>query len=168
MKIKEFLLVSLVIAASSTLLMALSSSRALAQTRITFDAQSFLPPQILYSGYTRIEMPDVTLNDGEGYSDIHSNFTAPKSGVYQFNANVSIDTDGQDCSAFILSLFLNGNEHRRLTRSERGHQFEMAGSGLLPLSEQDIVDIRVFHNCANPVVVEAAGRAYFNGALLSP
>jgi hypothetical protein len=165
MKIKSFLLIFLIIAAIGVALTGPSGADR-APRRIAFDAQSILPPQLLEVGYTQIEMPYVSMNYGEGYSGATSCFTAPRSGVYQFNANVSVDTGGQDCSAFILSLFLNGNEHRRLSRTEWGHQFEMAGSGLLALSKNEIVDIWVFHNCPSPVVVEANGKAYFNGAFL--
>lgn len=130
---------------------------------ISFDAQSVLPPQLLNpSEYTLILMPEISLNDGNGYSGTTSQFTVPIPGVYQFNANVSIDSGGENC-AFILSLFLNNNELRRLSRTGVGGQFELAGSTLIRLAKNDVVDIRVFHNCPDFVVVEAAGRAYFSG-----
>jgi hypothetical protein len=163
MKIKSTLLVSILIIAFSVMLPGTSAE---ASERIAFDASAILPPQLLVPGYTKIEMQSVSLNYGGGYSSLTSDFTAPRSGVYQLNTNVSIDTGGQDCSAFILSLFLNGNELRRLSRTEFGHQFEMAGSGVVGLVEDDVVDIRLFHNCGSPVVVEAGGRAHFNGAFL--
>jgi len=133
---------------------------------LAFDSESILPPQDLNSGgYTLILMPNVSLNDGNGYSGTTSQFTVPKEGVYQFNANVSLDSGGQNC-AFILSLFLNGNELRRLSRTGAGGQFELAGSTLVRLGLSDVVDIRVFHNCPNQVVVEANGKAYFSGVRL--
>jgi hypothetical protein len=144
----------------------LASSTAVAAPAVAFDAASVLPPQLLSSGFSQVQMSSVFLNTGSGYSSITSRFTVPTTGVYQLNANVSLDTGGQDCSAFILSLFVNGYEYRRLSRSEWGHQFELAGSTLTQLSANDVVDVRVFHNCASPVVVEASGRAYFSGALL--
>lgn len=144
----------------------LVSGTALAAPAVSFDVQSVLPPQLLSAGYSRISMPVILLNTGNGYSSGTSRFTAPLAGVYQLNANVSLDTGGQDCSAFILALFLNGNEYRRLSRLEWGHQFELAGSTLMRLAAGDVVDVRVYHNCVNQVVVEASGRAYFSGALL--
>jgi hypothetical protein len=132
---------------------------------ISFDVQTALPPQLLYPGFTQIQMTTVSWNNGNGYSNATSQFTAPADGVYQLNASVSLDTGGQDCSAFILSLFLNGSELRRLSRTEWGHQFELSGSTAVKLNTNDVVDIRVFHNCSNPIVVEASGRAYFSGVL---
>lgn len=143
-----------------------SSVVAASAKHIAFDASTILPPQLLSAGYTKIEIPSASMNYGDGYSTDTSDFTVPRSGVYQFNANVSLDTGGQSCSAFILSLFLNGNELRRLSRTGQGGQFEIAGSGVVELAENDVVDVRVFHNCGSPIVVEAAGRAYFNGAFL--
>ncbi len=135
---------------------------------LAFEAQSVLPPQILSPGYTKIETPDVLLNFGEGYSGDTSEFIAPGLGALQFNANVSIDAGGQDCGAYILSLYLNGNEVRRLSRMEGGSQFQLSGSGLILLNPADSVDIRVFHNCGSAVVVEGAGGAFFNGGFFTP
>lgn len=134
--------------------------------KVAFDAQSVLPPQSLPSGFTLIELPEISFNYGSGYSESMSQFNAPFDGIYQFNANVSLDTGGQSCPAFILSLFLNGNEFRRLARSQQGGQFELSGSTLMKVHKGDVVDIRVYHTCANPIVVEANGKAYFSGIRL--
>jgi C1q domain len=142
------------------------SGTALAAPIVAFDAYSALPPQSLNPGFSQVLMPSILLNTGNRYSNTTSRFTAPYAGVYQFNANVSIDTGGQDCSAFILSVFVNGNEYRRLSRTGGGHQFELSGSTLTRLNAADTVDIRIYHNCALPIVVEADGKAYFNGAIL--
>jgi len=111
-------------------------------------------------------MPNAALNNGNGYSNTTSQFTAPKAGLYQFNTSVSLDAGGQVCSPFILSLFLNGNEFQRLSRTESGNQFELTGSALVLLAPNDVIDVRIFHTCTNWVFVEAAGGAYFSGAII--
>ena len=165
MKILKYVLIVLLVGAISETLPILSYADTVV-SKVSFDAQSVRPPQSLNPGYTQIVMPNVSLNDGNGYSDTASQFKIPKAGVYQFNANVSLDTGGQDCSAFILSLFLNGNEFERLSRTGGGQQFELAGSTLVQLALNDVIDIRIYHNCTNLVVVEAAGGAHFSGTLI--
>jgi hypothetical protein len=168
MKILRSTLVVLLVSALG-ITVSIQSYAAGLPTKVSFDVQSVLPSQWLNPGYTLVMMPNILLNDGTGYSGTTSQFKVPNSGVYQFNANVSIDTGGQDCSAFILSLFLNGNEFRRLSRTQGGpntHQFELTGSILVRLALNDVVDIRIFNNCTNGVFVEADGRAYFSGVRL--
>lgn len=94
MKILKYVLIALLVGAMSETLPILSYADTEVPA-VSFDVQSVLPPQALNQGYTQIVMPSVFLNDGGGYSDITSQFTIPKAGVYQFNANVSLDTGGQ-------------------------------------------------------------------------
>lgn len=163
MKSKLFI-ITVIAAVTIGLVIPSSSAIAAAVKRIAFDATSIWPPQVLYPGYTKIEMPSTYLNLGEGYSIDTSEFTAGRAGIYQFNAQVSIDRGFEDCSNFSLLLFLNGQELRRLAGTDWGSKFVMSGSGILALEDGDIVDVRVYHDCGGTVEVEADGGANFNGA----
>lgn len=84
--------------------------------------------------------PDVTTGAGWKY-------TAPKHGYYLVQAAITIVFGSNDTGTFIMSIWKNGTEHRRIIRHS-GHtlreETEYMGSCMLHLSKGDYIQLRVY------------------------
>lgn len=109
--------------------------------------------------FTLLSLAGITVNDDLGgltYSTENGNITADESGVYYVSATFSSRLGTTDV-IWDTAIFLNGielpNLHMRRRFSTSGYTFNVCLSGMVSLSADDVIDIRVKHNNAGAVEI---------------
>ena len=109
--------------------------------------------------FTVLSLAGATINDSLGgltYDAENGNTTVENAGVYCVSATFSSKLDTTDV-IWDTAIFVNGvesaNLHMRRSFSTPGYTFNVCLSGLLTLSESDVIDVRVKHNNASAVSI---------------
>lgn len=121
------------------------------------------------SWFEDIFLDEVELNDGDAYDPNNGTFTAPYSGVYLFNGNVTVTNMDADLR-YVTGLYVNDSQRAYLASgfTHGSNSFVYHGSSItLHLNEGDVVDLRFFSSTDSDYRIEG-GRQYtsFSGALL--
>jgi hypothetical protein len=127
-----------------------------------FSASRATSQSIPSSASTTIVFDTEQYDTSNNYNNATGVFTAPVAGFYHFDTGVSVAATST--STMYISIFKNGTEFRRGSRTTSGFTADLTMSADLQLAASDTVDVRVLTTVAFSTEALAPNN-YFNGIL---
>ncbi|MEQ9466721.1 MAG: hypothetical protein RLN88_04875, partial [Ekhidna sp.] len=116
---------------------------------------------------TKINYNTEVFDDGSGFSPASNDFTAPRDGLYHFEAQIEIEYTGTQSN--YISIFVNSTEVARFTQAGSATDvITLQVSKTLKLSQSDVVSVQYGGNSIITGNGISAGRifSYFSGHLV--